>query len=140
MTLHQVRPNKEEKQSGTQLIKQKSKELRKKAKAKAKPTQEQLAKPAKQICSGIGKGMSRVNRQGWKRHPQNQNKIQFNPIVPAPSLPLQLVGTLAALSMIGAPRILMQLVVLITNFNGVMPMDLHLCEFLLDAWRRLGGV
>ena len=63
MTLHQVRPNKEEKQSGTQLIKQKSKELRKKAKAKAKPTQEQLAKPAKQICSGIGKGMSRSARQ-----------------------------------------------------------------------------
>ena len=122
MTLHQVRPNKEEKQSGTQLIKQKSKELRKKAKAKAKPTQEQLAKPAKQICSGIGKGMSRSAREqaGLEKTSTNQNKIQFNPIVPAPSLPLQLVGTLAALSMIGAPRILMQLVVLITNFNGVL--------------------
>ncbi|CAK9093449.1 Uncharacterized protein SCF082_LOCUS43965 [Durusdinium trenchii] len=46
--------------------------------------------------------------------------------------------------MIGAPRILMQLVVLITNFNGVMPMDLHLCEFfagcmaVTGVWTRAG--
>ena len=91
-------------------------------------------------------GLKRCEPLFWTELQQVSGAVKFYKalLTTTFSRPLQLNGTLAALALITAPRVVMQLVCLIFRCVGELPMDLDMVEYFAGemavtrSWARSG--